>query len=189
VQREEFEQRALEHLDAVYRMAMHLTHHPDEASDLVQETYLKALRSAERFEEKGKGIRAWLFTILHNTFYTRVRREKRGPQAVPELFDAQSRENPPDAAPPAWDLASLDWQQVDSRLKDAIESLKPEYRQVLLLWGVEGMKYREIAEITAVPIGTVMSRLHRARKILADQLEQLAPELGWQHAADDATSE
>ena len=185
--REEFEQRALEHLDAVYRMAMHLTRHPDEASDLVQETYLKALRSAERFEEKGKGIRAWLFTILHNTFYTRIKREKRGPQAVPDLFDAESRETQPDAPPPAWDLASLDWEQVDSRLTDAINDLKPEHRQVLLLWGVEGMKYREIAEIMGVPIGTVMSRLHRARKILADQLEQLAPELGWQHAARDET--
>ena len=180
MQRDDFEQLALEHLDAVYRMAIQLTRHPDEASDLVQETYLRALRSAERFEERGKGMRAWLFTILHNTFYTRVQRQKRRPQAVPELFDAESREHAPDEAPPAWDLASLDWDHVDSRLRDAVDNLKPEHREVLLLWGVEGLKYRQIAEIIGVPIGTVMSRLHRARKILADSLEDFAAEMGWQ---------
>jgi RNA polymerase sigma-70 factor (ECF subfamily) len=184
VERQEFEQLALEHMDAVYRMAFQLTRHPDEASDLVQETYLKALRSSAGFEERGKGMRAWLFTILHNTFYSRFKREKRGPQAVPELFDAESRERGPDEPPPAWDLASLDWEQVDGRLRSAIDALKPEHRQVLLMWGVQGMKYREIGEVLGVPIGTVMSRLHRARKVLADELEEFAGELGWQSAGE-----
>ncbi len=179
MERAEFEKLALEHLDAVYRVAMSLTKHPDEASDLVQETYLRAIRSSAKFEEKGKGMRAWLFTIAHNTFYSRAKREKRGPTAVPELFDAESREIAPDEPPPAWDLASLDWEQVDGRLKTLIDDLKPEHREVLLLWGVEGMKYRQIAEIMGVPIGTVMSRLHRARKILTDGLEEAAPDLGW----------
>jgi RNA polymerase sigma-70 factor (ECF subfamily) len=124
-------------------------------------------------------MRAWLFTILHNTFYSRVKRERRGPRGVPELFDADSRERGPDEAAPAWDLASLDWEQVDGRLKAAIESLSREHREVLLLWGVEGLKYREISEIVGVPIGTVMSRLHRARKILSEALEDSAAEMGW----------
>jgi RNA polymerase sigma-70 factor (ECF subfamily) len=171
-------------MDALYRMAMQLTKHPDEASDLVQETYLKAIRSAARFEERGKGMRSWLFTILHNSFYTRVKRAGRAPQAVPDLFDAESRETAPDNAPPTWDLASLDWDQVDGRLKAAIDDLKPEHREVLLLWGVEGLKYREIANILGVPIGTVMSRLHRARKILADALEEFAAETGWLPAGE-----
>ena len=79
---------------------------------------------------------------------------------------------------PAWDLESLDWEHVDERLKVAIESLRPEYRSVLLLWGVEGMKYREIADIQDIPIGTVMSRLHRARAMLAEQLTEFAEEKG-----------
>ncbi|MBL1217482.1 MAG: sigma-70 family RNA polymerase sigma factor [Planctomycetes bacterium] len=176
--RDEFEVLALENLDAVYRMAMQLCRHPDTASDLVQETYLKALRAAASFEERGRGIRPWLFKILHNAFYSRIAKEQRGPTAVDGLQMHASAARQPDAAPPAWDLASLDWEHVDDRLKTAIEELNVEYREVLLLWGVEGMKYREIAEILGVPIGTVMSRLHRARGILAAKLVDLAQETG-----------
>ncbi|MEO1129775.1 MAG: sigma-70 family RNA polymerase sigma factor [Planctomycetota bacterium] len=185
MEREAFEKLSLEHIDAVYRMALQLAKHPEEASDLVQETYLKALRSAERFEERGGGIRSWLFTILHNTFYSRVKREARGPTAVEEFYEADERETAPHEAPPAWDLRSLDWEHVDDRLKKAIFELSEEHREVLLLWGVEGMKYREIADVTGVPIGTVMSRLHRARKTLADSLEEMTAELGWSDAADE----
>lgn len=177
--RPQFEQLALEQMDAVYRMALQLAKHPDEASDLVQETYLKALRSSEGFVERGGGIRSWLFTILHNTFYTRVKREARGPTSVEAFYEADRRETGPGDAPPAWDLRSLDWDHVDERLKTAVESLSAEHREVLLLWGVEGLKYREIANITGVPIGTVMSRLHRARKILAEELEEFTAEMGW----------
>lgn len=179
MQRDEFEALALEHLDAVYRMAFHLTRRPDEAADLVQETFLKALRASERFEERGGGIRPWLFKILHNVFYSSVSRQKRGPQAAEHLDSSASPVTAPDEPEPAWDLASLDWEQVDERLKRAISDLKPEYREVLLLWGVEGLKYREIAEVQDVPIGTIMSRLHRARGILAEQLGEMAEEFGW----------
>ena len=179
MERERFEQLAIEHMDSGYRMAMSLTKHPDAAGDLVQETYLRALRASSRFEEKGKGMRAWLFTILHNTFYSKVKRENRGPTAVPELFDAESREEGPDSEGVAWDLRSLNWDQVDSELRDAINALSDEHREALLLWGVEGLKYREIGEITGVPIGTVMSRLHRARKILMESLEEFARERGF----------
>jgi len=179
VERAQFEKLALEHIDAVYRMALQLTRKPEDASDLVQETYLRALRSSNGFVERGGGIRSWLFTILHNTFYSRIKRESRGPAAVEAFYDADPRAAAADDPPPAWDLKSLDWEHVDGRLKKAIDALSPEHREVLLLWGVEGMKYRQIADVTGVPIGTVMSRLHRARKILAESLEELTAELGW----------
>jgi RNA polymerase sigma-70 factor, ECF subfamily len=179
--RQAFETLALEHLDATYRLALQLVRHPDDAGDLVQETYLKALRVADRFQEHGGGIRPWLFKILHNVFYTRLSQARRGPVALEELDGAADEAPPPDEAGPARDLSSLDWEHVDERLKSAIHHLRPEYRTVLLLWAVEGMKYREIAEIQEIPIGTVMSRLHRARAILAGQLTDLAEETGRRH--------
>jgi len=178
VERERFEELSLEHLDAVYRMAMQLARHPDEAADLVQETYLKALKAADRFEEQGGGIRPWLFKILHNVFYTRFNRAKRQVNAGDDMLTTEAGDPAPDEPQPAWNIESLDWDHVDERLKAAIDKLKPEYRSVLLLWGVEGLKYREIADIQDVPIGTIMSRLHRARSILMEQLSELAEEKG-----------
>ncbi len=179
MERAQFETLALEHMDALYRMAMQLTRHPDEAGDLVQETYLKAFRVADRYEERGGGMRPWLFKILHNAFYSRVDKAKRAPANVEDFPTASSDAPAPDEPPVVWSMSSLDWEHVDDRLKDAIENLKPEYRSVLLLWGVEGLKYREIAEIHQVPIGTIMSRLHRARGLLAAELGEMAEELGW----------
>lgn len=176
MKRERFEQLALEHLDAVYRMALQLARHPDAAGDLVQETYLKALRASDGYEEHGGGMRPWLFKILHNAFYTRVGRAKREAAFAEDLSDAASGQPGPDQPGPAWGLADLSWDHVDDRIKAAIGRLKPEYSSVLLMWGVEGLKYREIAEIQDIPIGTVMSRLHRARTILADELADLAEE-------------
>jgi RNA polymerase sigma-70 factor (ECF subfamily) len=178
LERPEFEKLALEHLDAVYRLALQLTRRPDEASDLVQETYLRAFRASERFETRGGGIRPWLFRILRNAFYTQVSKAKRRPGVSDNLHEEASSGPEPGEALPAWDLAALDWEQVDHRLKSAVERLNPEYREVLLLWGVEGMKYREIALIIDVPIGTVMSRLYRARTALINQLGSMAEDLG-----------
>lgn len=173
--RAEYERLAMDQLDAVYRMALQLTRNPERAQDLVQDVYVRALEKGvpERFEERGRGadgVRAWLFTITHHTFYSNLRRAKNAPASMEDFYDQSSHETPPDEPPPAWDLATLDWEHVDDRLKTAIESLRPEYREVLLLWGVQGLKYREIAEIVGVPIGTVMSRLHRARKTIADEI-------------------
>lgn len=185
--RARFEELALKELDACHRLAMQLTRSAEEAADLVQETYLRALKSVESagpegFTPHGGGVRAWLFTIMHNTFFSqRVKKSGREMQAgavegvpgVPESADPL-----PGEPPPAWDLRSLDWNHVDTRLKKAIDALSPEQREVLLLWGVEGMKYREIAGVLDVPIGTVMSRLYRARAILAESLEHLRRDLG-----------
>ena len=164
-------------MDSVYRMAMHLTRHPDEASDLMQETYLKAFRSEATFELRDRGIRPWLFTILHNTFYTKIGKQRREPTIADDL-GPQAVASELDHPPPAWDLASLDWEQVDDRLKHAIDDLPDHYREVLLLWAVEGLKYREVADVLGVPLGTVMSRLYRARSILSQQLATFAAEQG-----------
>lgn len=181
MERDQFEKLAMGHLDAVYRMALHLTRRPEEAEELVQEVYVRAFRpqTIQRFEDQSAdgqggtgGMRSWLFAICHNVFYTRLKREARQPGSVEEFFGEASNETPPDEAPPAWDRSQLDWEHVDGRLKAAIEELKPEYREVLLMWGVDGLKYREIAEILEIAIGTVMSRLHRARKLLADRLQE-----------------
>ncbi len=174
--RQEFERLALEHLDAVYRMALHLTRNPEQAEDVVQDVYARALRprAVASFEDRssdgGGGMRSWLFTITHNVFFTKVKKDKRRPQTVGEFFSEADDAPLPDEPLPAWNQASFDWEHVDERLKAAVEDLKDEFREVLLLWGVEGLKYREIAAILDVPIGTVMSRLHRARKILAEGL-------------------
>jgi RNA polymerase sigma-70 factor (ECF subfamily) len=174
--RDRFESLALAQLDAVYRLAMQLARNPDEAADLVQETYLKALKAGDRFHERGGGIRPWLFKILHNVFYSRLDQQRRTRAVSDEIGTAAADVPGPDEPEPAWDIQSLDWEHVDDRLKAALEQLRPEYRSVLLLWGVEGLKYRQIAEIQEIPIGTVMSRLHRARSILARQLADMVEE-------------
>lgn len=171
-------------MDALYRMAMHLTHHPDSAQDLVQETYLKAFKAEHQFEPRGLGLRPWLFRILHNTFYSRYRKQQREPSLGDDMpEDAVPSEI--DTPPPAWDLESLDWEQVDDRLKKAIDDLPDHYREVLLLWAVEGLKYKEIAGVLDVALGTVMSRLHRARSQLSEQLTDLAEEHGIAAIADE----
>jgi RNA polymerase sigma-70 factor (ECF subfamily) len=172
-----FRQLALDEMDAVYRMAFHLARNPEEASDLMQETYLRAFRAEKSFELRERGVRPWLFKILHNTFYTRIGREQKQPVAA-ESLDHHPANAGDDGDAPCWDLASLDWEQVDQRLKKAILDLPDHYREVLLLWAVEGLRYREVAEVLDVPLGTVMSRLYRARAILSDQLAALAAENG-----------
>jgi RNA polymerase sigma-70 factor (ECF subfamily) len=184
--RSQFERLAIEHLDAVYRVALHLTRDIDQAEDLVQEVYVRALRSeaAASFESRGGGMRAWLFKIAHNAFYTRLKRDARAPTPVGAFHAEASEQPPPDEPPPAWDRASLDWDSVDARLKAAIEGLVPEHREVLMMWGVDGLKYREIATILGVPIGTVMSRLHRARMLVGRALAEHRADLIPRHAGE-----
>ena len=180
MERAEFEQLALEHLDSVYRLALRLTRNGERAEDLVQDTFARALRpqTVERFDptaarpgsSASEGMRAWLFTICHNLFYSQIKRAAKAPTAVEEFFTESADTRMPDEPPPAWNQASFDWEQVDGRLRKIVEELKDEYREILLMWGVDGLKYREIGEILGIPIGTVMSRLHRARKIVADRL-------------------
>jgi RNA polymerase sigma-70 factor (ECF subfamily) len=169
-----FEQAALPHLELVFRVARRLARSEPDAEDLVQETYLKAQRAFGRFEMREFGIRPWLLRILHNTFLNRQAREKNAPRAAEsEMLQA--------AAPAEHDSGSLappdlDYERVDGEVKLAIERLAPEFRSVLLLWATMEYSYQEIAKILELPIGTVMSRLHRARQQLARSLHEYAQE-------------
>ncbi|MEX0774880.1 MAG: sigma-70 family RNA polymerase sigma factor [Phycisphaeraceae bacterium] len=173
----DFRQLALAEMEAVHRLAFHLARRPDVAADLVQETYLRALGAETNFELRQQGIRPWLFKILHNVFYSRLEKDRREPTLAQDLRQDQVAAELDEPAP-CWDLATLDWEQVDDRLKKAIDGLEGRYREVLLLWAIEGLKYREIADVLTIPLGTVMSRLYRARSILSAELGELATEHG-----------
>jgi RNA polymerase sigma-70 factor (ECF subfamily) len=148
-----FEELALPLLDALFRYARWLTRDAAEAEDLVQEAYLKGLRGFGGFHA-GSSIRAWMFRILRNTFLT----SRTGLRAVPTV---SIDDELPDAATP--ELHLLQRADVES-LRRAIENLPLEFREVLLMSDVEEMSYREIAEALSIPVGTVTSRLIRARQ-------------------------
>jgi RNA polymerase sigma-70 factor (ECF subfamily) len=170
-----FHTLAMTELDAVYRFACHLARRREEAEDLVQETYLRALKSCGSFVPAEHGIRPWLFKILHNLVNTRLAKGARDRK----LLAAYGAEQDLETAQPdgrAETDEAVNWDNVDQRLKAAVLELPLAYRVVFLLSAVEGLKYREIADLTEVPIGTVMSRLSRARQNLADRLGDLAAE-------------
>jgi RNA polymerase sigma-70 factor (ECF subfamily) len=170
-----FEELAVPHLDLVFRVAARLTRNDHEAEDLVQETYLKAYKAFDRFEMREFGIRPWLLRILHNTFLNRVAREKRAPlptdQQTLEQVHGEPASDSDFHGPPA-----LNYELLDAEVKTAMERLAPPFRLVLSLWATTEFGYQEIADILDVPIGTVMSRLHRARQQLVRDLEDYARE-------------
>jgi RNA polymerase sigma-70 factor (ECF subfamily) len=170
--RDQFEKLALEQLGTLYRVARHLTRDPGRAEDLVQETYLRALRGADGFNLEEFGIRPWLLRIMHNLHSNNRQRDKRQPRAVDDEQITQTSD-PHVPMPDNQDTAAL-FQNMDERLVSAMEELPREYEQVMLLWAVEDLSYKEISAILDVPIGTVMSRLHRARQRLANQLQDFA---------------
>ena len=165
-----FEALAVPQLETLYRIARRLTRDQHEAEDLVQETYLKACQAFSRFEVREFGIKPWLLKILHNTFLNRQARRKRAPRATDQqtLDQAASAEY---VSPP-----ELDYENLDEEVKQAIDDLHPEFRSVLVLWATMELSYQEIADVLGVPIGTVMSRLHRARMHLARSLAEYARE-------------
>ncbi len=162
-----FEELAVPHLETVYRIARRLAGGEHDAEDLVQETYLKAYRAFERFEIREYGIKPWLLKILHNTYLNRVARQKRGPKAVDQQTLDQVQADAARHAPP-----DLDYENVDEEVKRAIDALPT----VLLMWATMELSYQDIADVLSIPIGTVMSRLHRARQNLARELESFARE-------------
>jgi RNA polymerase sigma-70 factor (ECF subfamily) len=169
--REQFEHLALEQLDLLYRIARRLTRDPVTAEDLVQETYMRALRARDSFDLQAHGIRPWLLRIMHNVHVSRSEREGRQPSAVEDAQLADHAARSVRATEP-FDISTF--QGMDQQLVKAIESLAPEYQVVLILWAVEEFSYKEIAEAVEIPIGTVMSRLHRARQRLSEQLREYA---------------
>ncbi len=169
-----FEDVAMPHLDAVYRMARRLASSEAEAEDLVQETYTRALKGFGQFELREFGAKPWLFKILHNQFYTHAGRSRRQPTLLDDVdFDNFTAELD-DAQLDDISADSFDWDSCDEELKHAMEELQPEYRTVLLLWALEDLSYKEIAEVCRCAVGTVMSRLYRARQLLGQKLSTYA---------------
>ncbi len=170
--RRRFEAEALPYFDRLYAGALRLTRNPSDAEDLVQETLLRAFRAFHQFRS-GTNIRAWLFRILTNTFINEYRKRRRQPQTVPmeqhvEDWYLYSRLADEGLEPSA--EASVLESLPDEDVQRALSSLPEPFRIAVLLADVEGFSYREIAEITGVPTGTVMSRLHRGRKTLEKEL-------------------
>jgi RNA polymerase sigma-70 factor (ECF subfamily) len=178
--REEFARLALAHLDALHATALRLTRSAADADDLVQDTFLKAHRFYEHYEA-GTNLKAWLFKILTNTFINKYRRATLERDVLDGVGQAPVGEGVMSNAalralcdPDGTMLTPLVFREVRS----ALDRLPDDYRTMILLADVEELSYKEIADIVGCPIGTVMSRLHRARKQLQAQLLVQAMELG-----------
>jgi len=175
----EFEGVALVHLDLLYRAALRLTHNRAEAEDLVQETWLRALRHFDQFDP-GSNCRAWLLTILRNAFLNRVRREGReileSDMAATEAGAARLEEASVARSSPEEDFFQT---VLHGDVDRALKTLPPPFRLVVTLADLEGLTYKEIAQVLGCPIGTVMSRLSRARQLLRKELVTLAREHGY----------
>lgn len=174
----EFEQLVLEHLDMMYAVALRLTRNAADAQDLTQNTLVKALRFHTKFKE-GTYIKAWLLTILRNTFINEYRRKVRRPTFV-ELSGAEpSDDHMPDPEvsfdPEPGNTSDL-LELLDDEVKEAVESLPDDFRLAVIMADLEDKSYKEIAEAMDCPLGTVMSRLYRGRKLLRARLMEYAKE-------------
>jgi RNA polymerase sigma-70 factor (ECF subfamily) len=164
----DFDEAALSHLDSLYGLALRLTRNADDAQDLVQETYVKAFRASGRFEP-GSNLKAWLFTILHNTWRNVVRDRGRSlvdvnSEAVERAVDVATETDSPEQV--------LTRRALDPWLREALDALPAAFREAVWLRDVEEFSYAEIAGMLDVPIGTVMSRISRGRRLLHDRLTQ-----------------
>ena len=175
-----FERDAMQYAPQLYSAALRMTRNPADAEDIVQETFLKGFRAYHTYQE-GTNLKAWVYRILTNTYINRYRKKQRRP-AETELGDLQDlylfrRLGEPSGATQSAEDSVLE-QFVDADVKQALESLPDHFRIPVLLADVEGFSYKEIAEMIDVPIGTVMSRLHRGRKALQKKLWSVAEERG-----------
>jgi RNA polymerase sigma-70 factor (ECF subfamily) len=162
----EFTQAALSHIDSLYGTALRLTRRAADAEDLVQDTYLKAFRSAHQFEA-GTNLKAWLFTILHNTFRNIRRHDGRSPVDVDsEAVERAAGDGPSEETPEQ----ILSRRTLDADLQAALDALPEPFRQAVWLRDVEELSYAEMARVLDVPIGTVMSRISRGRRALSEGL-------------------
>ncbi|MBK6684638.1 MAG: sigma-70 family RNA polymerase sigma factor [Deltaproteobacteria bacterium] len=175
-QRSEFEALTLEHMDALYGAALRLTRSPKDAEDLVQDTYLKAFRFFESFE-KGTNIKAWLFKIQTNTFINRYRRKVK----EREVAETPAEDIVLDRFVSADQVRALQDPETDffskllsDEVVEALDQVPVDFRMVVVLADIQGFSYKEIAEIVGCPVGTVMSRLFRGRRILQKHLYDYA---------------
>jgi RNA polymerase sigma-70 factor (ECF subfamily) len=175
-----FEDDALQYMNQLYAAALRYTRNPDDAQDLVQDTYAKAYTSFHQFEP-GTNLKAWLYRVLTTTFINTYRKDQRRPQTSDgevtdwQIADAASHTSDQGKSAEEIALEGLP----DSDIKRALHEIPEEFRIAVYLADVEGFSYKEIAEIVGVPAGTVMSRLHRGRKQLRDKLTDYARNLGY----------
>jgi RNA polymerase sigma-70 factor (ECF subfamily) len=176
-----FEAAALPFIGALYNKALYLTRRPEDARDLVQETYLRAYRTFSSFKE-GTNCKAWLFTILYSTFINKYRKDQREPDTVSidELEETLHRT----LADRDWDTnfaaltrSELDWQEPE--VNHALAKLPEDFRSAVLLVDVEGFTYEEAAAVLDCPVGTLRSRLFRARRMLFLELNDYARRMGF----------
>jgi RNA polymerase, sigma subunit, ECF family len=172
--------KLLVHIDALYRSALYLAKNESSADDLVQETYLKAFKFLQD-EKEIRNAKAWLFRILMNTFINKYRKDKREPSLVDfdsvEAFHESIQEEV--MAPSILDGESVLETLVDDDIKMALKALPDDFRMVILLSTVEGFSYKEISKIVNCPVGTVMSRIYRGRKMLKEKLVDYAEKYGF----------
>ncbi len=178
---EDFAEQAMQYMPSLYTAAMRMTRNPSDAEDLVQETYLKAYRAFGGFEE-GTNLKAWLYKILTNTFINTYRARQRRPEEA-DVEDVEELYLYHRLGGGSWPLGRSAEELAlerftDEDVKAALESLPESFRMAVLLADVEGFSYKEIAEIMDVPIGTVMSRLHRGRRALQKALAEFGLERG-----------
>ena len=173
--RKEFENTALQHMGAIYSAALRMARDRTEAEDLVQDTYLRAYRFFDRFQP-GTSVKAWLFKILRNTCINNFKKRSKTPEQVDFEQLRLLEEEPASPDDPEEEIL---YRFYHDELMRAIEALPEEFRLVILLSDVKGLSYKETAEIVERPIGTVMSRLHRGRRLLRSSLREYASELGY----------
>ena len=177
----DFDSQAMPYLDSLYNTAYRMTRSSEDAEDLVQETYFKAYKYYDKFEE-GTNLKAWLFKILKNTFINSYRKKQQAPPRadfadIEESFESIVRDDSgQQAKTPEEEL--LD-KVLDEDVQHAMEELPHDYRMVVLLADLEGFSYKEIADILEIPVGTVMSRLYRGRRLLEEALLKYAREHGY----------
>ncbi len=180
-QKRKFEDIAFEYMDSLYSTALRMTRNTAEAEDLVQDTYLRAYRFFDKFEE-GTNFKAWIFKILTNTFINKYRKKIRTPQQVQleKVEFGLENENVQQGVKEWGGFDEANYEELfDDDIKAALQQLSEEFRMVILLADVEGFAYKEIADIIDRPIGTVMSRLFRGRRMLQKVLEKYARQEGY----------
>lgn len=174
-----FETEFLPHIDSMYNFAYRLTFDEDDAKDLVQETYLKAFRFINSFQQ-GTNAKAWLFRILKNSFINDFRKKSKEPSKIDyqEVETFYNSDDVNEQITPDLRVESLS-NMIGDEVTIALNSLAVDFRTVIILCDLEGFTYEEMAKILDIPIGTVRSRLHRARNLLKDKLRLYAQKMGY----------